>query len=213
VGARLRGAEPRRDHVRAVARAAVASSRTVKLEKADGRQRRGSDPFDIVFSSSGLVRCALRPTRRSNLERSGQARPSLAARFFVPTHQHSGRNISPYPGQARSDHGHACCALRPTAPARKVSVWFGLVVSRVSGPLLACALVLTPDSELLGAYPPYADEAVAYAVIAGAHAGPPVGLAIALLFKLLQLWSRGQPRPQPSSLVLPETQKQRDPAG
>jgi hypothetical protein len=67
-----------------------------------------------------------------------------------------------------------------------VSVLFGLLIGGVSGPLLAYVLMLSPDSELLGPFPPHADRVALWSGMYGALLGPPVGLVITLLFKLVQ---------------------------
>jgi hypothetical protein len=96
-------------------------------------------------------------------------------------------------------------SMSDVAPRRQpLSAWFGLLVGGVSGPLLAYALVLMPDSELLGPYPAY-EEFVAFAGVTGALAGPPVGLGIALIFGLLQRWWWGELRRHPSQLDRPES--------
>lgn len=62
----------------------------------------------------------------------------------------------------------------------------------IFGPLIAYVLVHQPDSEVLGPYPPYIEDASQTAMMIGLCCGPPVGLIIALMAQKLQRWIRGK---------------------
>ena len=87
---------------------------------------------------------------------------------------------------------------------RPVRVWLGLLTGLVFGPLLAALLVHLPGSGWLGPYPAYPQDATFMAATIGLLIGPPVGLVVALLGRMLQGWKHGRGVGHPRSApVLP----------
>jgi hypothetical protein len=64
----------------------------------------------------------------------------------------------------------------------------GLLAGAVLGPLIGCTLLLLPRNDLLGAYPPYADDFMPLAAFIGLCSGVLAGLAITLLARTIQRW-------------------------